>query len=201
MRRLDIDQFGQIILSDTVGFIQDLPHSLVAAFHSTLEEVKNSSILLHVIDRSNPHYRTQIEEVDADLREIGADHIPLINVFNKIDLTDSTAKCIRSVGFNDQEQLSVLLSAQKNTGLEYLKDAIFEHLTRQHRNYEVKLQVTQEKLRSSIHQHCQVLDERFDDEGRATLLLHLSPKTYGWLQKQSADTIIRKTSHQELSIG
>ena len=151
MRRLKIQNYGEIILSDTVGFIQDLPHSLVVAFHSTLEEVKNSSILLHIIDRSNADYRKHIDEVEAVLREIGADEIPLIKVFNKIDLTDHTVKSIRSVGSDKQEDISVMLSAQKNLGLDLLKEVIYELLTRQHADYKVHLDMTQERLRSLIH--------------------------------------------------
>lgn len=187
MRRLEIDNFGEIILSDTVGFIQDLPHSLIAAFHSTLEEVKKSTILLHVIDRSNSDYRSQIDEVDSVLREIGADQIPLIKVFNKIDLTDIAVKCIRSVGADDREAISVLVSAHQELGLDLLKQAIREQLTQGHADYKVHLDLTQEKLRSLIHQRCQVIKEQFDDKGETNLLLHLSPKDLGWLQKQKAD--------------
>lgn len=187
MRRLDIENYGEIILSDTVGFIQDLPHSLIAAFHSTLEEVKNSTILLHVIDRSNADYRTQIDEVDSVLREIGADQIPLIKVFNKIDLTDIGTKTIRSVGADHREEVSVLVSAQKELGLDLIKLAIREQLTQEYADYKVHLDLTQEKLRSLIHQRFQVIEEQFDDKGETDLLLHLSPKDLGWLQKQNAN--------------
>ncbi len=185
MRRLKIDNFGEIILSDTVGFIQDLPHSLVAAFHSTLEEVKNSSILLHVIDHSNPEYHHHMHEVDKVLKEIGADQIPLIKVFNKIDLTDIAAKSMRSTNDHDQEEISVLVSAHKDLGLGLLSDAILALLTKQHADYHVHLDQSQERLRSLIHQRCQVLEERFDDNGETNLRLHLSPKELGWLKKQN----------------
>ena len=185
MRRLEIDNFGEIILSDTVGFIQDLPHSLVAAFHSTLEEVKNSSLLLHVIDHSNPEYHHHIQEVNGVLKEIGADQLPLIKVFNKIDLTTNTPKCVQSVGTNDREEISVLVSAQKEMGLELLRESIYEMLTQQHADYRVHLDQSQERLRSLIHQRCQVLEEQFDEKGETNLRLNLSPKELGWLKKQN----------------
>ena len=182
MRRLEIDNYGEIVLSDTVGFIQDLPHTLVAAFHSTLEEVENSSILLHVIDRSNPEYRNQIAEVEVVLREIGAEDIPLIKVFNKIDLIDESA----TIKTDSDGDMSVFLSAQKNQGLDLLNQAIFELLTAKHVLYRVHLSLDQEKLRAQIHTRCQVVKESFGDDGSANLELHLAPRTLGWLEKQCA---------------
>ncbi len=180
MRRLEIDDFGEIVLSDTVGFIQDLPHSLVAAFHSTLEEVENSSILLHVIDGANPEYRTHISEVDLVLKEIGAEDIPLIKVFNKIDLSGQPP----AIKTDSDGNISVFLSAQKNQGLELLNQAIYDLLTARHALYCVHLKLNQEKLRAQIHSRCQVVNEQFDDSGAATLELHLPPRTLGWLEKR-----------------
>ena len=180
MRRLNIDQYGEIVLSDTVGFIQDLPHTLVAAFHSTLEEVKNSSILLHIIDRANPEYRTHMEEVDLVLKEIGAEDIPLIQIFNKVDLIDKAPALIK----NAEGEMSVFMSAQENLGLDLLNKALYELLTRHHAIYQVELEINQEKLRSNIHSKFQVLEESFDESGKTNLKLHLSPRELGWLKKQ-----------------
>jgi GTP-binding protein HflX len=181
MRRLEIDNYGEIVLSDTVGFIQDLPHTLVAAFHSTLEEVKNSSILLHIVDRANPEYRTHIDEVNLVLQEIGADEIPMIQVFNKVDLIDKSPALKR----NAEGEMTVLMSAQENLGLDLLNDALYELLTRNHAIYEVELSIAQEKLRSNIHSRFQVLDESFDEHGSSKLKLHLSPRELGWLEQKT----------------
>lgn len=180
MRRLNIDNYGEIILSDTVGFIQDLPHTLVTAFHSTLEEVENSTILLHVIDRSNPEYHLHIEEVDKVLTEIGAEDIPQIRVYNKIDLIDKNP----GIREDSEENLSVFISAQNNLGIDYLMQAIFDLLTAKHHVYSVHLTPMQEKLRAQIHARCQVIEENFDQSGNTHLKLHLSPKDRGWLEKQ-----------------
>ena len=181
MRRLKIENYGDIVLSDTVGFIQDLPHTLVAAFHSTLEEVKNSSILLHIVDRANPEYRTHIDEVNLVLEEIGADQIPLIQVFNKVDLIDKEPALIR----NAEGEMRVLMSAQENIGLDLLNDALYELLTKNHAIYKVELTLKQEKLRSNIHSRFQVLEESFDENGNTELKLHLSPRELGWLQQKT----------------
>ncbi len=179
MRRLKIKHFGDIVLSDTVGFIQDLPHTLVAAFHSTLEEVKNSSILLHIIDRSNPEYRSHIDEVNLVLKEIGAENIPLIHVYNKIDLIDEKPAVV-----NDEQGRAVFLSAQKNWGLDLLNETLHDLLIKDHGIYDLSLDVSQERLRSRIRDRCEVISETFDDTGTAQLRLQLSPKDLGWLQKK-----------------
>jgi GTP-binding protein HflX len=86
-RQLYLGEFGQVVLSDTVGFIRDLPHTLVEAFKATLEETAGADLLLHVIDASAPDREAQIEAVDRVLAEIGADAVPQIRVLNKVDLT------------------------------------------------------------------------------------------------------------------
>lgn len=96
MRRVELNEFGTTILSDTVGFIRDLPHSLVQAFHSTLEEVSNAQLLLHVVDVASTAREECIREVNKVLVEIEAADIPTIMVYNKIDLVDGRAKVKRS---------------------------------------------------------------------------------------------------------
>ncbi len=189
MRRLAIDDFGEIILSDTVGFIQDLPHSLVAAFHSTLEEVKNSSILLHIIDRSDPEHLSHIIEVDRVLSELGAEDIPIIKVFNKIDVLNEAPRLKIKEHENGDTQTSVYTSAQANLGLDLLNKALYEQLTSKHSHYAVKLSAQQEKLRSIIHTRYQVVTETFDDCGGAALTLYLSPRDVGWLSKQGVSVL------------
>lgn len=90
-RQLYLADFGQVVLSDTVGFIRDLPHTLVAAFHATLEETAGADLLLHVIDASAPDRDAQIEAVDRVLVEVGADAVSQIRVYNKIDRTPALA--------------------------------------------------------------------------------------------------------------
>ena len=98
-RKFFIPEHGPIVISDTVGFIRELPHTLIAAFRATLEETVQSDILLHVVDASSPNREEQIEEVNKVLQEIGADEVPQILVLNKIDLAESslgTSGCRRN---------------------------------------------------------------------------------------------------------
>jgi len=88
VRNIKLDNNKSFLLSDTVGFVGDLPHSLVKAFRSTLEEVCDADLLLHVIDISNPNYENHINVTNETLNQIGADNIPVIYVYNKVDLME-----------------------------------------------------------------------------------------------------------------
>jgi GTP-binding protein HflX len=122
-RRLFIDDAGPIVLSDTVGFIRDLPHALVAAFQATLEETAEADLLLHVIDAASPDRDQQIRAVDAVLSEIGADAVSQILVWNKLDLTAASPGIER----NDCGNISsVRVSARSGAGLLLLREALAE---------------------------------------------------------------------------
>lgn len=123
-RKMYAEGQGEIVVSDTVGFIRHLPHGLVAAFRSTLEETIQADVLLHVVDLSNPNHDDQIAEVNKVLAEIDAGDIPQILVFNKIDQVDGAeAGIIR----DERDRISrVFLSAQSGAGLEDLRQALLE---------------------------------------------------------------------------
>ena len=126
LRRLDIDDLGPIVLADTVGFIRHLPHKLVEAFRSTLEESSNSDLLLHVIDAAEPDRMLQIEQVMVVLGEIGAQDLPILEVYNKLDLLEGVEPQIQR-DENGKPQ-RVWLSARDGSGLELLEQAIAELL-------------------------------------------------------------------------
>lgn len=122
-RRIWVPEGGEVVVSDTVGFIRDLPHSLVAAFRATLEETVHADLLLHVMDAASPVREAQAEQVNAVLKEIGADEVPQLRVWNKIDLTRFTPGLER----DDCGSISrVRVSARTGAGLELLRDAIAE---------------------------------------------------------------------------
>jgi GTP-binding protein HflX len=125
-RQLYLGDFGQVVLSDTVGFIRDLPHTLVAAFHATLEETAGADLLLHVIDASAPDRDAQIAAVDKVLAEIGADAVPQIRVLNKIDLVPALAPGADS-GACDTIQ-TARVSARTGAGLADLRAAVTQRL-------------------------------------------------------------------------
>ena len=134
-RRIFIEGEGQVILSDTVGFIRHLPHGLVAAFRSTLEETAMADLLLHVVDANSPERHDQVAEVNKVLHEIGAQNIPQILIYNKIDLQDLP------VGVKRDEYgkiVSIYLSAKTGAGLDDLRKALAE--VRDARKQEVQVQ-------------------------------------------------------------
>lgn len=125
-RRLFIDEEHEVILSDTVGFIRDLPHKLVAAFRATLEETIYANILLHVVDASNQAKERQIEDVNIVLTEIEANHIPQLMVYNKIDLIDGFTPQI--IYAETGEPVAVYISASRSLGFDLLRQAIVEKI-------------------------------------------------------------------------
>ncbi len=122
-RKLWLPDTGQMVLSDTVGFITRLPHMLVAAFHATLEETAKADLLLHIVDSASPNRDRQIEEVDKVLKEIGASSVPQIVVMNKIDLTGAEPAVARDECGNISR---VSLSAVTGAGVDLLKQALVE---------------------------------------------------------------------------
>lgn len=122
-RRVFIEGTGQVVLSDTVGFIRHLPHGLVAAFRSTLEETAMADLLLHVVDANSPERHDQVAEVNKVLHEIGADKIPQILIYNKIDLQDLPAGVKRD---DYGKIVSISLSAKTGAGIEDLRAALAE---------------------------------------------------------------------------
>ncbi|SCY35081.1 GTP-binding protein HflX [Nitrosospira sp. Nl5] len=125
-RKLFIPEHGPIVISDTVGFIRDLPHTLVAAFRATLEETVQADLLLHVVDAGSPNRHAQIDEVNKVLKEIGADSIPQILLLNKIDLIDLSPA---AAGYGRDEYgriTQIRLSAKTGEGLELIKLSLSE---------------------------------------------------------------------------
>ncbi len=125
-RRLHIPDSASMVISDTVGFIRQLPHALVAAFRATLEETVQADLLLHIVDAVSPVRDAQIAAVNAVLAEIGADRIPQLLVYNKIDLMDIEPRVER----DEYDRICrVWISAATGTGLDVLKSALAENAT------------------------------------------------------------------------
>ncbi len=170
MRKVDIPGSAPIILADTVGFIRDLPHNLVDAFHATLEETEEANLLLQVIDVSDPNWREQVQAVESVLQEIEADDIPRIWVFNKIDnQPEWHAKVDMS-----PDRTKVWLSAQTGEGLDLLKDAMVEKLYGGFVTQDIYLTHAQSKLRSKLFELGAVLEESEAEQGGWQLKVRLS---------------------------
>jgi len=181
LRRLELPDTGTIILADTVGFIRHLPHDLVAAFRSTLEETRQADLLLHVIDASNENYPQQIEQVNAVLKEIGADQVPQIEVFNKVDLlVDHPARLDRG-----EEGLvrRAWCSAQTGEGLELLQVALDQRFSADQLHEWIRVPAANGRLRARLFDLGKVLRERVEENGDLLLEVELARRDFESLQK------------------
>lgn len=170
----------RILISDTVGFIRNLPHSLVESFKSTLAEVTEADLLLEVVDVSHPKYRDQIETTDAVLTEIGAGDIPRLMIFNKADrLEEPGLRRIIQAGWPG----SVVLSALHPKEVEGLRDRIAEYFKKNLVSLQLAIPVEDQQMQSLIHNTCLVLDADYSQNGHVlfqvqaakSLLSKLSP--------------------------
>lgn len=171
LRKLQIENVGTTILADTVGFIRHLPHDLVEAFKSTLQETTEATLLLHVIDASDERRQENIDAVNLVLEEIGADQVPYLLVFNKIDQCENVAPHIE---YDDQGRPSaVYLSAQNSDGTELLLEAIQKRLENQILQVQLLLPVTQGKIRHLLYQQNHIKNENITEEGEFSLSLQI----------------------------
>lgn len=178
LRRLELPDIGPVVLADTVGFIRHLPHKLVEAFRATLEETTEASLLLHVIDCHDHRRDDNIDQVEGVLAEIGADEIPVLQVFNKIDLLDGF---VPRIDRNEEGiPVRVWVSAVTGDGLDILFDAVVERLAEDVVHYFVLLGPTDGKLRALLHEAGSVLSEDHRDTGESVVEVRLQNRD--WLQ-------------------
>jgi len=180
-RRVSLPGNIDIVLTDTVGFIRHLPHSLVEAFKSTLEEVAVADLLLHVVDGASHERREQIEQVNLVLAEIEAQHVPQIVIFNKIDLSGEPARIERDI---NGDVTKVWLSAKTGAGLEFLQQALSEHYRRHRLHRQLRLPPQAGRLRARVYEHLQVLSESILESGEWVLDIELAPRDLDWLAHQ-----------------
>ena len=170
VRRITLPGGTAVVAADTVGFIRELPHELVAAFQSTLTEAREATLLLHVIDASDPRRDEHIAQVNEVLAQIGADCIPQIIVYNKIDRLQRPAAVER-----DETGMpsATWISAEKGIGLELLTSAIAERLSRFARRARVRLPADAGALRSRLYAAKAVREERSAEDGSMELVVEL----------------------------
>jgi len=176
MRRVRLPSGLEMILSDTVGFISDLPTDLVAAFRATLEEVTEADLILHVRDISHPDSEAQRADVEAVLRDlgiVGEPSRPIVEALNKIDLLDRESREVLATR-SAREANRVPCSAITGEGLPDLLDVLDSHLTAGHRTVELDVEISDGAAIAWLYDHGQVLD-RHDDERAAHLLVSLDP--------------------------
>ena len=176
LRRLELPDIGPVVIADTVGFIRHLPHKLVEAFRATLEETTQASLLLHVVDCHDERREENMEQVDSVLHEIGADEIPMLQVFNKIDLLEDFRPRVERN--EDGEPVRVWVSAQSGEGLELLFDAIVERVAEDLLHQCVVLGPEQGKLRALLHEAGSVISEHYRDNGDVMVEVRLQSRDW-----------------------
>ena len=181
MRRVNLPGNLPVILADTVGFIRDLPHDLVEAFKSTLEEVAEAELLLHVVDAANSERLDQMQRVNEVLAEIEASAISQIVVFNKIDLTGEAPRLERDA---DGRVARVWLSALTGDGTELLLEAVAAHFRTHHRRYRLCLPPEAGRLRALLYERFNVRRESLPATGGWWIDVTLNPEQLAWLRRQ-----------------
>ncbi len=166
VRALHPESLPRVLVSDTVGFIKNLPHGLVASFKSTLEEALDAALLLHVVDAGDPGFERQLQVTDAVIAEIGAQDVPRIRVFNKIDhVGDPAAQAEREAALRAAYPGCIVMSARRAGDVAALREAIVAFFRQGLIEAELFLPWSAQQLRGEIFATCEVLEERADGEG------------------------------------
>lgn len=162
MRRVDLPDGGGMILADTVGFVRDLPHELVAAFRATLQETREADLILHLIDASDPDRWQRVRQVNAVLKQLDADRVPQIRVYNKIDKLDRQP---RKTSNRQGDARSVWLSAVTGEGIPLLLQTVADRLRRKTVAGTIRLQPAQGRQRALLFDLGAVKSEVAADDG------------------------------------
>ncbi len=181
LRRLPLLSGGEVVLADTVGFVSRLPHDLVAAFKSTLQETIEADLLIHVIDVASTQRAENIAEVDDVLEQIGADETPRLLVYNKIDLLEDHQP--RILYADDGKPESVWLSAQQSTGLDLLAEALSALFGDQNIITKLVVEPRHAKIRATLFEVGKIHRETHTDDGGWELEVQLPRREYERLRK------------------
>jgi GTP-binding protein HflX len=186
LRRVELENVGPAVLADTVGFIAHLPHKLVEAFKATLEETLNADLLLHVIDAACDEREDNMFQVMDVLGEIGADQIPRLEVFNKLDLLEQSPRIDRNAEGKPER---VWLSAVTGEGVDLLLQAVSELLGQDMVNEAVALTPEQGGLRAALYRLGAVESEDYADDGTAHLQVRLPRADWNRLMKKGPEPL------------
>jgi GTP-binding protein HflX len=198
VRKLELPDGAEIILADTVGFVRDLPHELIAAFRSTLQEAREADLILHLIDASDPNRWQRVRQVNAVLKELDADRVPQIRVYNKIDKLDRPPRLT-----NNQrgEGRAVWLSAVTGEGIPLLLDAVARRLSRKKIHGFVRLEASQGRQRAKLFDLGAVLQETPADDGGWTLELEMEERDFRrFLKRENLPSEILEMPQAEESV-
>ncbi|WP_145556492.1 ribosome rescue GTPase HflX [Yersinia canariae] len=197
LRRINVADVGDTVLADTVGFIRHLPHDLVAAFKATLQETRQASLLLHIIDAADPRVAENMAAVDSVLAEIEADEIPTLLVMNKIDLLDDF---VPRIDRNEENlPVRVWLSAQTGAGIPLLFQALTERLSGEIAHFELRLPPQAGRLRSRFYQLQAIEKEWIDEDGNVGMVVRMPIVDWRRLCKQEQDLVSYIVSEPDLA--
>jgi GTP-binding protein HflX len=191
---------GDLLLADTVGFVSDLPHELIAAFRATLQEAREADLLIHVIDASDPYHLERQHDVEGVLESIGADMIPVIRVFNKIDRTGQQVVLRRD---DRGKPARISLSAVTGEGIEELKEAVGELLASERINRWIELRGQDARLRAQLFELGVVSEEKIAENGSWMLHVDLPLETAERLARMpgSEGRVVRRQLLQKAAAG
>jgi GTP-binding protein HflX len=195
LRRIALPHGGTAVLADTVGFIQRLPHDLVAAFRSTLEETSAASLLLHVVDAAAPGRAERVAEV---LAEIEADRVPQLEVYNKLDLMEDESP--RMELGEDGLPRRVWVSAHSGAGMDLLLEAVGAHLHHEHVRRALHLGAGEGRLRARLYAAGHVLQDHGAEDGGWDLEVELPRADYDRLLRQEAGLAVREKPQAALAL-
>jgi GTP-binding protein HflX len=173
LRRVNLPDNSALILADTVGFIQQLPHDLVAAFRATLEETRQATLLLHIVDASDSDERqVRIEQVNQVLADIGAAKVPQLIVYNKIDLLDD---CEARCEYDSEGRVTkIWLSAISGIGIDLLYEVLLKQLSQERVHCRVRVPTEAGDLRAHLFAAARVLHEEYSENGDSLLEIEMS---------------------------
>lgn len=185
LRSIALPHIGKVIIADTVGFIRELPHHLVDAFRATLEETAQADLLLHVIDCHDELWREKKMQVESVLHQLGSLNVPLLEVYNKVDLVEELAPGIER---DYKGNITVVrVSAKEELGIEELRQAIAERLCTDVVKGQIKLLPSQAKIRAYLYAIGAIEHEAVDAEGNIILDINLQKERWDMLCKQFAE--------------
>ena len=199
IRRVMLPASGEAVIADTVGFIQDLPHELIEAFKSTLEETRQANVLLHVVDASDPNSRDKIEQVEEIIEQIDAQEIPRIIVMNKIDRIDDFKPRIDKD--HEGNIYRVWLSAHTGDGIELLYEALSERLSGMMTCASIKLDVQSAYIRSEIHKVGFIQKEIMNEFGQWLLEINVTSHYLERLLDKQGVSLLWKQKPQQSQLA
>jgi GTP-binding protein HflX len=201
VRRLQLPNGRDVVLADTVGFVRDLPHELIAAFRSTLQEVREADLILHLIDASDGNRWQRVRQVNAVLKQLDADRVPQIRVYNKIDKMNRKPRVTNNRAGKGR---AAWISAATGEGIPLLLEAVGDRLHREKLHGFIHLQPTQGRQRAKLFDIGAVLKEEACDDGGWILEIKMAERDLRRFLKRenlAADILEPLPTHPSATAG